>query len=141
MLHGDPEPGNPKSAMPSGSSPVDDPRIYLAAERTFLAWLRTSVSLMGFGFVIARFGFFLREYGLMTGLTAPARPKVSSWVGFGMVCVGVVVCLMAAARHRDYIRALELGVGNPPLNVRTSLMVAGVVAMVGLAIAVHIVLL
>ena len=34
---------------------VNDPRVYLAAERTFLAWVRTSISLMGFGFVIARF--------------------------------------------------------------------------------------
>jgi putative membrane protein len=32
---------------------------YLAAERTFLAWIRTGLALMGFGFVVARFGLFL----------------------------------------------------------------------------------
>ena len=57
------------SAVPSASKPIDDPRVYLAAERTFLAWIRTSISLMGFGFVIARFA-------LSSALTAsrPAPP-------------------------------------------------------------------
>ncbi len=40
---------------------TDDPRVSLAAERTFLAWIRTGLALMGFGFVVARFGLFLRE--------------------------------------------------------------------------------
>ena len=43
---------------PSGS---DDPRIYFAAERTFLAWIRTGLGLMGVGFAVSRFGLFLRE--------------------------------------------------------------------------------
>ena len=38
-----------------------DPRVYFAAQRTFLAWIRTGLALMGFGFVVARFGLFLRE--------------------------------------------------------------------------------
>jgi putative membrane protein len=126
------------SAVPLDAKPVDDPRIYLAAERTFLSWIRTSVSLMGFGFVIARFALFMREYGVATGLGATGRPRVSSFVGFGMVCVGVAVAALAAARHRAYVKALQMGVGNPPLDVKTSLAVAGVLALVGLAIAIHI---
>jgi putative membrane protein len=129
------------SAVARGPSPIDDPRIYLAAERTFLSWIRTSVSLMGFGFLIARFALFVREYGLTTGLSAAGRPVVATWVGFGMVCVGVAVCVLAAARHRAYIQALEQGVGNPPRDVRTSLAVAAVLAIVGLAIAIHILML
>ena len=50
-------------AVSSTSRPVDDPRVYLASERTFLAWIRTSISLMGFGFVIARFALWTREFG------------------------------------------------------------------------------
>ena len=129
------------SAVPPGSRAIDDPRVYLAAERTFLAWIRTSVSLMGFGFLIARFALFLRGYGLEGGLEPRSGAAFSNWLGFGMVCGGVFVCVMAAQRHRAYIQALEHGVGNPPLNVRTSLIVAAVLALVGLAIAIHIIML
>ena len=141
MVHGDNPDGQPMSAVPAGSKSVEDPRVYLAAERTFLAWIRTSISLMGFGFVIARFALFLREYGLVTSTNASVRPGFSSAVGFGMVCLGVAVCLMAAARHRVYIHALERGVENPPLKIRTSLAIAAVLALVGLAIAIHIIML
>src|SRR5271156_3896829 len=44
-----------------------DPRIYFAAERTLLAWVRTGLTMMGFGFVVARFGFFLRELAAVPG--------------------------------------------------------------------------
>jgi putative membrane protein len=129
------------TAVPSGSRPIDDPRIYLAAERTFLAWIRTSVSLMGFGFLIARFALFLRVQRVAPAISPSTQPMVSGAVGFGMVCVGVAVCVLAAARHRTYILALQRGVGNPPRDIRTALTVAGVVALVGFAIAIHIVML
>ena len=37
----------------------NDPRIYFASERTLLAWIRTGISVVGLGFVVARFGLFL----------------------------------------------------------------------------------
>ena len=55
-----------------------------------------------------------------------------------MVCVGVVVSVLAAIRHHGYIRALERGVANPPLHVKTSMILAGVLALVGLSLAIHI---
>ena len=129
------------TAVSSGSKPIDDPRVYLAAERTFLAWIRTSISLMGFGFLIARFGLFLRAYGLSSGGAAATNPGLSNIVGVGMVGVGVAVCILAAVRHRAYIEALKKGVGNPPLDVGKALVVAAVLALVGLAIAIHLVML
>ena len=49
------------------TEPPDDPRVPLAAERTLLAWVRTGLALMGFGFVVARFGLFLHELAAAHG--------------------------------------------------------------------------
>ncbi len=142
--------GETKSTQPpDGHSPrpnrvpVDDPRVYLAAERTFLSWVRTSVALMGFGFLIARFAFLVREYEVAEGLTRKTphtHPPISPWLGFGMVVVGVVVLVIAASRHRDYVRALREGVANPSLGLGTSLSIAAILALVGMAMAIQILL-
>lgn len=122
-------------------APVDDPRVYLAAERTFLAWIRTSVALMAFGFVIARFALFLREYRTIMAQQTPPQTSFSSWLGVGMIGVGVGVTVVAAVRHRTYIHALEQGVANPPLPAKPALAIAAILAIVGLAIAAHILML
>jgi len=76
-----------------------DLRDYLAAERTFLAWIRTGLALMGFGFVVARFGLFLQQLRFIDH--APSTPSygVSVWFGTALVAVGVVVNLSSAWRH------------------------------------------
>jgi putative membrane protein len=119
--------------------PIDDPRVYLASERTFLAWIRTAISLMGFGFVIARFALWTREFTAADEAKALSlSPNISTWLGVGMVVVGVGVTGLAAFRHRSYIRDLEHGVTNPPLHVNTSMILAAVLALVGGLLAVHI---
>ena len=123
--------------------PVNDPRVYLAAERTFLSSVRTSVALMGFGFLIARFAFLIREYAVAEGAspkTPHTHPPISPWLGFGMVVVGVIVLVTAASRHRDYIHQLREGVANPFLGLGTSLTIAAILALVGLAMSIQILL-
>lgn len=62
-------------------NPEHDPRTYFAAERTFLAWIRTGLGLMGVGFAVARFGLFLRQ---MSAETAVALASLLAVVGIGM---------------------------------------------------------
>jgi putative membrane protein len=140
MATGQTEPKGVNSSVASTLTPVEDPRVYLAAERTFLAWVRTSVSLMGFGFVIARFALWTREYSRAGELGAGSPPGFATWLGFAMVCVGVFISVLAAVRHRAYVSALGRGVSNPPLHIKTSLIVAGTLAVVGMAIALHIIM-
>ena len=131
--------GCPPHADPA---PVADPRVYLAAERTFLAWVRTSVALMGIGFLIARFAFWLRESALLQGVTPRPnqRMAVSPWLVFGMMAVGVYHVVKAAIRHRDHVRALKAGVANPSLELGTLMTVAAVLALVGMAMSIQILL-
>jgi putative membrane protein len=129
-----------KADTPSSFGPVGDPRIYLAAERTLLAWVRTSLALMGFGFVIARFAILVRELEISHAGQPGPRPVVSPVLGFVMACLGVMVIAVAAFRHVEYVRALERGVTNPPYRMRFLLIVAATLALVGVAIAIHILL-
>lgn len=117
--------------------PVDDPRVYLAAERTYLAWVRTSLGLIGFGFLIARFGYLVRQLEMMES-RHPRHPSYSSWLGGAIVAFGVVLCVVAATRHLAYVRSLRAGVSNPELRLRTPLVVAGVLAVAGVAMTILI---
>jgi putative membrane protein len=85
-----------------------DPRVPLAAERTLLAWVRTGLALMGFGFVVARFGLFLHEVAAVRGGPVPADHG-SVWLGAGMVALGSAINVLAAIRHVRLIRRLESG--------------------------------
>jgi putative membrane protein len=86
-----------------------DPRIYFAAERTLLAWVRTGLAMMGFGFVVARFGLFLRELAAVKDVSSQHSSGLSLWVGTTLVILGVTVDVAAAVKHWYTIRRLERG--------------------------------
>ncbi|HVA79290.1 MAG TPA: DUF202 domain-containing protein [Candidatus Binataceae bacterium] len=118
----------------SSTSPSD----YLAAERTFLAWIRTGLALMGFGFVVARFGLFLREIAMTTHSRSLESTGVSLWIGTALLLVGVSVNIAAAVHHVGLIGKL-----NRDERIRRPSAVAIAVALIlaafGLALAVYLV--
>lgn len=134
-----PEPRADEPVTDAPKPPVGDPRVYLAAERTYLAWVRTALGLMGFGFLIARFGLLIRSLEAADPSLAH-RPHLSPYLGFGIVCVGIVICLIAAARHRGYVLALQAGVSNPPRGLPATMLLAAILATSGLVMAVLILL-
>jgi putative membrane protein len=87
-----------------------DPRVILAAERTLLAWIRTGLALMGFGFVVARFGVFLRELAAAANHAPAIGPSSGTpIIGVAIVGVGVLVNAWASFRHRGLTRRLTRG--------------------------------
>ena len=68
-----------------------DPRVYFAAERTFLAWIRTGLGLMGIGFAVARFGLFLRQMQSDQTHMPVHTTGLSVWSGVVLVALGVIV--------------------------------------------------
>src|SRR5579863_9465988 len=95
------------------NGPMDDPRVYLAAERTFLAWLRTGLGLMGVGFAVARFGLFLREMQASQSHMAAHATGISVWSGVALVALGVIVSVYAAVRHVRMVREFGTGTWQP----------------------------
>lgn len=91
---------------------------YLAAERTVLAWIRTGLALMGFGFVVARFGLFLQQFQIMQrGDGAEAQPYgLSLWFGTALIVAGVIMNLVAAWRHAQLVKRLNEGQPAPAHN-------------------------
>jgi putative membrane protein len=111
----------------------------MAAERTFLAWIRTGIAFMGFGFVVARFGLFLREIALGNNVSAPQHNNGFSLpAGIALIAAGIMVTVIAAIRHHRYIKALDRGQFRQAYGAAFTFLVAGFLAIIGLAVAVYL---
>jgi len=83
---------------------------YLANERTFLAWIRTSVAVVSLGFVLARFSVWLRELAIQRGSQFPVhRGGISLPIGVGMMIFGGLLSVLAAWRYHVVNRDIERG--------------------------------
>ncbi len=111
---------------------------YLAAERTFLAWIRTGLALMGFGFVIARFAVFLQEIHQQQPPQTQAHTGLSLWFGTAVILLGVAVNLFAAWRHLHLVRQLNRGTPSHFHPSTHALLVAVVLAFIGLCMAIYL---
>src|SRR5690242_14581686 len=84
-----------------------DPRLYFAAERTFLAWIRTGLALMGIGFAVSRFGLFLRELAATDSAIHLRSTGMPTRSGIALVALGVIVNVLATVRHIRTVRELR----------------------------------
>jgi len=120
---------------------MSDPRVYFAAERTLLAWIRTGLTVMAFGFVVARFGLFLSLLAAQRGLppsAVDATPHLSAVVGIALVVLGAVVILFAAYQHRNFVSSLPVADLPVAINRSFPLVVAAVLGVLGLVLALYL---
>ena len=111
--------------------PTPDLRVVLANERTLLAWVRTSLGIMAFGFVVARLGLWLAQ-------VQPATHTGGSlWVGVSLVVFGSVSLAVAGGRFVRAHRAILAGETHVP-GTAYGVFVVSLLAVGGLALAAYL---
>lgn len=111
----------------------------LAAERTFLAWIRTSISVISLGFVVAKFGVWLRELAdrLQPGSGDTHRTSASLPMGIALMAVGGVLAILALWHYH----AVNLAIERSGVRANRAMVVTVAVAVAVLAVAVIVYLL
>src|ERR1035437_2579736 len=87
-------------------------RVHMANERTFLAWIRTSIGIMAFGFVVEKFALFIKQMSLILGKAnienaSPPSHGYSAIVGIFLVGLGALMCLLAFFRYKKVQRQIN----------------------------------
>jgi putative membrane protein len=112
---------------------------HLAAERTFLAWIRTGLALMGFGFVVARFGLFLQELQSMGRVKQVHSYGPSLWFGTALIAAGVVVDVYSSLRYSRLIGHMNASGSITRKRSDTAMAIALFLAVVGIAMAIYLI--
>ena len=99
---------------------VQDRRDHMANERTFLAWVRTSIGIMAFGFVVEKFALFMKRLPFLFGGTKPSSPPPSSLgystvFGIILVAMGALMGLLAFVRYKKVEREITEDAYQPSL--------------------------
>ena len=119
--------------MPSDN----DPRVFFAAERTMLAWLRTSITLIGLGFVVARFGLFLQ---LVRAHVDPKPHLPSAVLGVLLSITGALTAGVATWQQRRYYKTLGTNEMPPRYRPEFAVVLGCAVTAAGLVLALELIL-
>ncbi len=109
---------------------------HAANERTFLAWVRTAIAVMAFGFVIERFDLFLRAVASQAALKqlAPHGQKFANAAGLAFIAIGVVMVVISGFRFVRTTKAIDLEETLPSPGERLDLALAALIGLLGVAL-------
>jgi putative membrane protein len=111
---------------------------HMANERTFLAWIRTSIAIMAFGFVVVKFALFVKQIGLVVTDSADALPNrgYSAVIGIVLLAVGILMALLSYFQYRRNERDLLANTYHPSSKIST--LFTFVIIFVGLLLVVYL---
>ena len=113
---------------------------HAANERTFLAWVRTAIAVMAFGFVIERFDLFLQVAAPQLALkqAAPHSQMIANMAGLAFIGIGVVMIVIAGIRFRKTAKDIETEDAVPSSGERFDLALAVLLVLLGLALFLYL---
>lgn len=113
---------------------------HLANERTYLAWIRTNLGIMAFGFVVEKFSFFVSQVALFLGKTEPkpseALQSYSSLFGISLVALGALLCIFSFFKFKRTEKQIDEENYKSSLLLDTLLMIF--VFLVGVFLLVYL---
>jgi putative membrane protein len=112
-----------------------DPRILFAAERTLLAWQRSAIALMGFGFVVERFGLFLQMIAHQP--LSGSQRGFSLGLGVALLLLGAAVAVVSARQFHQVAKNLDPVVVPPGYWTHVGVGLNVVIAVIAVAFALH----
>jgi putative membrane protein len=114
---------------------------HAANERTFLAWVRTAIAIMAFGFVVEKFDLFLRLAGVQAG--AKTLPGSHSFLGdiagLALIALGGVMMVLAALRFRRTTADIDAAEIRRGPGGRTDFTLVGLLVLLGGVLFVYLV--
>lgn len=131
---------NPELRAKMTAEMTSDPRVFFAAERTLLAWVRTGITLMVLGFVVARFGLFLSLLANTSITNVYHMPNhwLSNALGFSLILTGSMTIILSQFNHHYYVKTLPIhDIPTRPITWLTAFL-AVAVSLVGLLLAAYI---
>jgi len=113
---------------------------HAANERTFLAWVRTAIAVMAFGFLVERFDLFLQIAGqtLARRALSPAGQIVGNVAGLLLIALGASVIVLAITRFRRTAIAIDSDQMLPGTGQRLDVGLAALLAVLGCALFVYL---
>jgi putative membrane protein len=110
-------------------------QVHMANERTFLAWIRTSIGIMAFGFVVEKFALFMKKLSYFFGKTVISEPApdtlgYSTIFGIGLVAMGALMGLLSFIRYKKVEREIDDDTYQPSLLL--DIMVAMGILVIGI---------
>ncbi len=124
------------------SAKVSNRRVHMANERTFLAWIRTSVGIMAFGFVVEKFALFIKQLSYFLGKsnidkTPPPSHGYSSILGIFLVGLGALMGVLAFIRYKKVEKQIDEDIYQPSLILDMMLTVA--ILAVGIFLVIYLI--